>query len=268
MRKPSPATIIATVALFVALGGAAVAATGSSFILGQPNSAASTSSLAASVVGGKVLQLSNTSSTTGSTALGLNVTSGHAPFTVNTGIKVANLNADTVDGRDSTYFLPKTGKASDSDKLDGIDSTGLIQGSGRSGEGALKVVAASNNTQYALLTIPGLGGLSATCRLTSGTSGPIPEGLLDVTNGTAGSIYVSFNDIHVSNQGYFPYGKAQTISGNDEVDTIVDDYGFASVTGMMQLNPSTGDPPVATVFYSVMFDGSNCVFRASYLKNG
>src|SRR5262249_2656913 len=45
MRKPSPATIIATVALFVALGGAGMAATGGTFILGQTNTADAASTL-------------------------------------------------------------------------------------------------------------------------------------------------------------------------------------------------------------------------------
>jgi len=42
MRKPSPATVIATVALFVALGGVGVAATGGNFILRQSNSPTNT----------------------------------------------------------------------------------------------------------------------------------------------------------------------------------------------------------------------------------
>jgi hypothetical protein len=38
-----------------------------------------------------------------------------------------NLNGDLLDGRDSSYFLPRTSKATDADKLDGIDSTGFVQ---------------------------------------------------------------------------------------------------------------------------------------------
>jgi hypothetical protein len=126
MRRPSPAFILALIALFVALGGAGMAATGGNFILGQANSATSTTSLSAPI-GGKALQLSNTSTNAGATPLGLTAALGHAPFTVNTSTKVANLNADTLDGKDSTYFLPKTGKAANSDKLDGIDSTGFVR---------------------------------------------------------------------------------------------------------------------------------------------
>jgi FlaG/FlaF family flagellin (archaellin) len=104
MRNASPALVIAVIALFVALGGVGVAATGGNFILGKSNSATSTTSLSAPI-GGKALQLSNGSTTSGATALGLTVAAGHAPFTVNTSTKVANLNADKLDGIDSTKFL-------------------------------------------------------------------------------------------------------------------------------------------------------------------
>jgi hypothetical protein len=107
MRRPSPAFILALIALFVALGGAGMAATGGDLILGKANSATSTTSLSAPVAG-KALQVSNTSTNAGATPLGLTAAPGHAPFTVNTSTKVANLNADTLDGKDSAYFLPGT----------------------------------------------------------------------------------------------------------------------------------------------------------------
>jgi hypothetical protein len=40
------------------------------------------------------------------------------------------LDADKLDGIDSTGFLGATAKAADRDKLDGIDSTGFVQGGG------------------------------------------------------------------------------------------------------------------------------------------
>jgi hypothetical protein len=107
VRKASPALVIAIIALFVALGGAGMAATGGNFILGKANSATSTTSLSAPI-GGKALQVSNTSTTAGATALGLSAAAGHAPFTVNTSTKVANLNADRLDGIDSTGFVPSS----------------------------------------------------------------------------------------------------------------------------------------------------------------
>jgi hypothetical protein len=106
--RPTHATVVAYVALFVALGGTTYAATGGNFILGQSNSAGNTTSLSAPIAGKKALQVTNTSTGAGATALGLNVASGHPPFTVNSGAKVANLNADKLDGIDSTGFLPSS----------------------------------------------------------------------------------------------------------------------------------------------------------------
>jgi hypothetical protein len=108
MRKPSPAMMVALASLFVALGGVGVAATGGNFILGQSNTAPNTTGLSAPVAGAKALQVTNTNTTSGSTALGLNVASGHPPLTVNSPTKVGNLNADLLDGIDSTGFLRST----------------------------------------------------------------------------------------------------------------------------------------------------------------
>jgi hypothetical protein len=98
MRKPTPALVISLVALFVALAGTGWAATGGNFILGTSNTAGATSSLSASVAGASALNVSNTNTATGSTALKLNAAAGHAPLSVNSTTRVPNLNADMVDG--------------------------------------------------------------------------------------------------------------------------------------------------------------------------
>jgi hypothetical protein len=102
----SHTTVAAYLALFIALGGTTYAATGGNFILGQSNTASTPSSLSAPV-SGKTLQLSNTNTTAGATALGLTVANGHPPFTVNSSTRVDKLNADLLDGRDSGAFLRK-----------------------------------------------------------------------------------------------------------------------------------------------------------------
>src|SRR5439155_8712568 len=48
------------------------------------------------------LKVTNTSTGSGGS---FNVAAGHQPFTVNSGTKVANLNADKLDGRDSTQLV-------------------------------------------------------------------------------------------------------------------------------------------------------------------
>jgi len=66
------ANVVSLAALFVALGGTAYAATVGNFILGKPNTAGSQTSLTASTsFAGKALQLTNTNTGAGATALGL-----------------------------------------------------------------------------------------------------------------------------------------------------------------------------------------------------
>jgi hypothetical protein len=75
------------------------------FNLGRTNTVNATSTLTGSTAG-RMLQVTNTSTGTGATGIGIKVASGKAPLAVNSTTKVANLNADLLDGMDSTRFLP------------------------------------------------------------------------------------------------------------------------------------------------------------------
>jgi len=110
VRFPSPLMIVALAALFlavslgafvVAASKAAFSATGGNFILGQINNAANQSGIV-SPVAGKMLLLNNTSTAATATALGLTVKPGQPPMVVNSTGKVQNLNADELDGYDSS----------------------------------------------------------------------------------------------------------------------------------------------------------------------
>ncbi len=121
----SPALVVSLIALFVSLGGVGYSATGGSFILGGSNKANKGSSLTANVAG-KTLTLKNTSTGAGASALNLNVAGTKPPFTTNSGTKVANLNADKLDGLSSAAFLGTGAKASDADLLDGMTATDFL----------------------------------------------------------------------------------------------------------------------------------------------
>jgi hypothetical protein len=91
MKLPRHGTVVAYVALFFAMGGTAMAATGGTFLLGKSNSATATTSL----------------SNSAGTALSLSSKSGTAPLSVNKNkTKVGYLNSDLLDGLDSTAFAP------------------------------------------------------------------------------------------------------------------------------------------------------------------
>jgi hypothetical protein len=90
-------------ALVFGMASTAFGANGGNFILGSLNNTATAiTKLTGTVGGGPALQVSNPSTATGSTALDLQVTTGKAPMKVNSSTKVTNLNADKLDGQDSS----------------------------------------------------------------------------------------------------------------------------------------------------------------------
>jgi hypothetical protein len=119
---------------------------------GVTNLAEKVTTIVGFVADDAVLRLDNDSSEGNATALNLQVEAGKAPMTVNSDTKVDNLNADQIDGKDSseflgadeevqnaanadlldgkdsTEFLPADGKAADSELLDGQDSTAFFSG--------------------------------------------------------------------------------------------------------------------------------------------
>jgi hypothetical protein len=104
-HRPSPSLVISCLALFVALGSVGYAANGGNFILGQPNSATNQTALTSSNSAVPSLNIANTG---GRPAARFAVNGGIAPFTVSNATKIPNLNADRLDGLDSTGFLKTT----------------------------------------------------------------------------------------------------------------------------------------------------------------
>jgi hypothetical protein len=102
----------------------------------------------------------NAANTGGGPALGLTVNSGKSPFTVNSSTKVTNLNAD---------------------RLDGLDSSGFAQGAGMQ-ELANRIVIPEGDPVVPLLSLPGLGTFAATCY------GGANQALVRWTNDTGGLV--------------------------------------------------------------------------------
>ncbi len=98
----------ASMVLALVLGVASMAfgANGQAWILGQGNVATAITSLGgAAGVDGPMVRITNNDSGTDDTALDLRVQSGEAPLRVDSDRKVANLNADQLDGVDSARLL-------------------------------------------------------------------------------------------------------------------------------------------------------------------
>jgi len=137
-HRPSPAMIVAVVALLVALGGGAYAA------VSLPKHSVGTKQLRKSSVGTR--QLKKNAVTSAKVKNGSLLTQDFATGQLPAGLRgpqgpegppgperppnpnaVFAQNADKLDNLDSTDFLRANGKAADADKLDGIDSTDLAQ---------------------------------------------------------------------------------------------------------------------------------------------
>ena len=101
-------TVLAVVAsLTLATASAALAGSGVGgvFNLGKTNTVNAITKLTGSVAGSS-LQIINNSTDAAATALDLRVASGKPPLKVNSSTKVANLNADHLDDKDSTELAP------------------------------------------------------------------------------------------------------------------------------------------------------------------
>jgi hypothetical protein len=94
-------------AVIMAVTSAGTAAAASYLVLSTSNTASTTTTLK-SAVNAAVLQITNTNSVGGTSAKGLSITvpTGRPPIVVNSGAgKATNLNADKLDGIDSTGFI-------------------------------------------------------------------------------------------------------------------------------------------------------------------
>jgi hypothetical protein len=87
-------------ALTVGVAGSALGANGANLLLGKTNTANAITQLVGTVAGPS-LQIDNNSTDATATALDLQVEAGKAPMKVNSVTKVANLNADKLDGMDA-----------------------------------------------------------------------------------------------------------------------------------------------------------------------
>ena len=122
-------------ALVIGVASTAWSATGGNFILGKANVATAITKLAgAAGVNGPMLQLINNNADRNDTALDLRVQAGEAPMRVNSDTKVANLNADKVDGLDSTELKGQTGPAGEQGPAGAQGEPGLQGEPGIQGE--------------------------------------------------------------------------------------------------------------------------------------
>jgi hypothetical protein len=97
--------VVAALTLATASVAVAGSGVGGVFNLGKTNTVNAITKLVGSVPGASLI-IDNNSTDTAATALNLQVEPGKTPMKVNSTTKVANLNADRLDGKDSTELAP------------------------------------------------------------------------------------------------------------------------------------------------------------------
>ena len=230
MHRPSPATAISIAALFVALSGTAYAATGGNFILGNPNSATSVTSL----------------TNTAGTALGLNSKAGTAPLSVGNSVLVPKLNASLVGGKSASSFLAANGTAANSNQLGGVPASRFTQGATGT------IFIGGGNAGNFLQTADGAYQLTGYCDYNGATGGEIV--LYDHHSGTNFDTVVWWN----------PDGVASTtLSGNQGQDVLGPDAGSRIVV----IQVTTTFTFVVTFIASLHYDTNShqCVFSGHVL---
>ena len=118
---------VVALALVFGVASVALAANGQPFLLGRATNAATALTKLTANVNGAAMQVQNTNAGVNDQALSLVVNPGEAPMKVNSDGRVANLNSDRLDGKDSTQFLGADAKARDAARADFADTAGLAQ---------------------------------------------------------------------------------------------------------------------------------------------
>jgi len=177
MKRPFTTALVAAVVLAVVAAGAAVATT-QTFMLGTSNrvdAATKVTNLRSNGVVNPIdaplLTLENQSTTANATPLSLVAAANHPALKVNTGARIPNLNADRLDGLDSSGFLQGTGhyyRAAD-------PTQGLI------------------SSPALLMQMPGVGSVSVECT-DSNTNGSAVAVLRTSFSATFDGVYLATGD--------------------------------------------------------------------------
>jgi hypothetical protein len=242
--------VIALLALFVALGGTSYAAT----------------SLPRNSVGTKQLKKNAVTSAKikdGAVTAAKIATSG---LTVPNATNATNAtNASELGGQAASYFLPTTGTAANSDKLDGTDSSGFLQGTGKVYTLAVGIPRNTDGVTVNTYTpspavAPGFANIAYDCP-PAGTNPP--NTVLWVTNLSGGGL-----NVFVRNGFYihtFPGGLAywKVASGDTQPNGTFDsDITTLTIQGFP---PSTGVQTVTTAEISTAVRDFDCHFQIQAL---
>ena len=200
-------------ALVFGVATSAMGANGGNLILGKVNNAATAVTGLVGNVNGTAMQVSNPNADANDTALTLNVQAGEAPMRVNSAAKVANLNADKLDGLEPSQI-----KGAKAYARVNPGSNPSLRAEQTSGFTAVKLIS----TGEYCLTAPGLSSQSrpAVVSVDWPTTDP-PE--------AAASAIVDTSGCGTDLSGFHVYTERVVLSGSTLADAPADNVGFVIV---------------------------------------
>ena len=246
------------VSLATLMGATAFAGTGVGgvFNLGQNNTVNGTTKLTGATAAGQ-LDVVNNSTGTGATGIGITVKSGKPPLVVNSATKVSNLNADLLDGSDSTAFQKRVaGQCANRTAISAVNADGTVSCDG--------------SAVYPIYH--DLGFSSSTATDTFGSSGLT----LDTQCLAPSAVGVGFTNAGANsstvNWMYSTAGSASTVNvgGIDIPDGQGSSFSTAStgLAGQFIWTTTTGQFPiitryVVTINLHEVNSGTECVFTGT-----
>jgi hypothetical protein len=253
MHRPSPAIAISLVALFFAMSGTAVAATGGDFILGKANTATSVTSL----------------TSTKGTALSLSSTSTTPPMTVSNSVQVPKLNASELGGHLASAFLSVNGTAANASELGGEPPTAFLPEGG----------TAANSSK--LGGQPASDYMTGTGQIASDTATVASGGSADVTVPSAVSDDYGLQlDCIDGNVEPYIFATGATLQywvlppeGASEVSGVLpvgDDTSFPGTTSAATwvVQVAFGSTMATTDWSATVNTNGTCTFAAQTISNG
>ncbi|QYJ16177.1 hypothetical protein Rxycam_02008 [Rubrobacter xylanophilus DSM 9941] len=220
-------SVILAIAFGVATTALAGTGVGAPFNLGQTNTVNKLSSLVGSVGSGANLRIDNNSKNASATALSLQVEPGRAPLRVNSSTRVNRLNADMLDGKDSTSF---------------------VQGSGKVYVGRVVVPTSNPFPDDVVISVPGFARVEALNCQSSGANVALTD--FDQSRGT----FTMWRDTGAADPDYFSSPGALSWNSNFQVTERT----------TWHLSVGTGSSAeAATIDVYTRVDGGNCVYSAT-----
>jgi hypothetical protein len=217
-------SVVGTVVLFgtAAFAGGGV---GAIFTLGKVNAVNATTELAGST-NGRQLDVVNTSTGSSASGIGIRVHSNRPPLTVNSSTKVSNLNADLLDGLDSSRFQRRvTSQCSNGTAVATISADGTV---GCTSSAVYPIYHSTSIVSADFSDTFGGSGLTLISQCFSSTV--VGLGFSSTNASTGGDMFTT-DQSSGSTVGHISLSAGEEIVGNQPGSELADQIVWVTTTG-------------------------------------